>query len=194
MRIVAGTHKGRNLLSPPKGAGTRPMTGGAKESLFQILAERVHDAVIADLYCGTGTLGLEALSRGAARVAFAERDPAVVARLERNIAALGAEDRCCVWRGDVMRRLAAWLDDLAADVDVSFVDPPYAAVRRWHWRRAEQRIFAPLAAHLPADGVVVLRLPDDVPAPQTLGGLVVERLKRYGDMRVALLGVGKEVR
>ncbi|MFW6133462.1 MAG: RsmD family RNA methyltransferase [Planctomycetota bacterium] len=192
MRIVAGTHKGRNLLSPPKGAAARPMTGSAKESLFQILARHLPGAVVLDLYCGTGTLGMEAISRGAARVAFAERDSTVVRRLERNIARLDAGDRCSVWRGDVTVQLASWLDELDAAVDVAFVDPPYAATRRWDWTRVAQRVFRPLAAHLAADGVVVLRLPDDVPAPESIAGLVARRVKSYGDMTVTLLRRGEE--
>lgn len=192
MRIVAGAYKGRNLLSPPKGAVTRPITGMAKESLFQILAPRMPDAVVADLYSGTGTLGLEALSRGAALACFAERAAGVVARLRRNIEQLGVEERCIVWRGNVETQLARWLSELSRPVDVAFVDPPYAAARRWDWARAERRLFDPLAAALSPEGTVALRLPADVVIPERVGALAVGRVKQYGDMTVALLRAAEE--
>ena len=85
MRILAGEYKGRKLLPPPGRAQTRPITGSVKKSLFDMLGVRLVDAIVVDLYCGTGTIGLEALSRGAARCYFAERDRAVLERLRRNI-------------------------------------------------------------------------------------------------------------
>jgi len=141
---------------------------------------------VADLFCGTGTLGLEALSEGAAKCCFAERDRKVVHRLKRNIQTLGLEDRCEMWHGDVQVRLASWLAGLDAPIDVAFVDPPYALVRRWDWRRAEQTIFAPLAEHLAGDGLVVLRLPKRVDCPRTLGRLRIYRHREYGDMKLEL--------
>ena len=70
MRILAGRFKGRNLLPPSGGGQTRPITGRARKSLFDILAPHLQGALVLDLYCGTGTMGLEALSRGAAEVVF----------------------------------------------------------------------------------------------------------------------------
>ncbi len=184
MRILAGQFRGRKLLSPSRHAQARPITGLAKKSLFDTLGPRLVDAVVADLYCGTGTMGLEALSRGAARVALAERDADTVARLKRNVADLDAEGRCTVWRGDVTRRLSAWLGKLSEPVDLAFVDPPYAAVRKWDWGRAQRSLFAPLAEHLAPDGLVVLRTPAGADTPETLAGLACTREKTYGDMHV----------
>ncbi|MBI5724308.1 MAG: RsmD family RNA methyltransferase [Planctomycetes bacterium] len=107
--ILAGSLKGRHLLEPPVGANTRPITGLAKKSLFDILGPALDGAAVADLYCGTGTMGLEAISRGAASCRFAERDRAVVERLKRNIRDMGVADRSTVWAGDVEVRLADWL-------------------------------------------------------------------------------------
>lgn len=184
MRILAGQFRGRKLLSPSRHAQTRPITGLAKKSLFDTLGPRLADAVVADLYCGTGTMGLEALSRGAARVAFAERDAETVGRLKRNVADLGADDQCLIWRGDVTRRLPAWLDGLGERVDLAFVDPPYAAVRKWDWNRAERSLFAPLAESLAESGLVVLRTPAGAHTPDTLAGLTCTREKSYGDMNI----------
>jgi 16S rRNA (guanine966-N2)-methyltransferase len=188
MWILAGKYKGRKLLSPPPGSSARPITGRVKKSLFDMLGGRVVGAAVVDLYCGTGSLGLEALSRGARRCAFAERDRRVLARLRRNIEAVGAAEACTVWEGDVTRGLLRRLGEVGEAVDVAFVDPPYAAARRWSWPAAAGKIFAPLAEHLAEDGVVALRLPREVAVPEALGCLVTRRRKRYGEMVLALLG------
>jgi len=187
MRILAGTFKGRKLLPPPRSAETRPITALVKKSLMGMLAGRLDGAVVVDLFSGTGTIGLEAISQGARLCCFAERDGKVLARLQRNIDSLGAADRCTLWRGDVHARLADWLAELGEPVDVAMVDPPYSLVGRWDWPRAERTVFAPLARHLAADGLVVLRLPKRVPLPQALGGLTVRRHREYGEMTLDLL-------
>ena len=186
MRILAGQFKGRTLLPPPGPSTTRPITGRAKKSLFDVLGDLAAGRTVLDLYCGTGTLGLEALSRGAARCAFAERDRAVLARLQRNIEAVGLAECCTIWRGDVMRRLGRWLGELDEPVAVAFVDPPYAQTGRWSWPRVTDRLFEPLAAHLAGDGLVVLRTASQVEAPDRLGALATRRTRRYGDMTVTL--------
>ena len=107
MRIEAGQYKGRKILGRPKEATARPITGRVRRSVFGTLGERLIAAAVADLYCGTGTLGLEALSRGASRCWFAERDRATLQRLRRNIEDLGAGEVATVWAGDVTRRLGA---------------------------------------------------------------------------------------
>src|SRR4030067_988666 len=111
MRIIAGAYKGRKLLSPPRHSGTRPLTASVKKSLFDTLGPWLEGAIVLALYCGTGTLGLEALSRGAAGCSFAESDRHVVGRLRRNVEAIGAEKRCRIWVGDIWRRLVHWLDE-----------------------------------------------------------------------------------
>jgi 16S rRNA (guanine966-N2)-methyltransferase len=191
MRILSGKYKGRKLLPPPPGSTTRPITGAAKKSLFDMLAGRLQDAVVVDLYCGTGSMGLEALSRGARACAFAERDRAVLGRLRRNIEAVGAEAACTVWPGDVTRGLGERLARIGCPVDVAFVDPPYAAARKWSWQAAERTIFTPLAERLADEGRVVLRVPGDVDVPAELAGLGAARTRRYGSMVLALLGRAK---
>jgi 16S rRNA (guanine966-N2)-methyltransferase len=184
VRIGSGAFRGRKLL-PPVGRRTRPITGLAKKSLFGILTGRLDDATVLDLYCGAGTLGLEALSCGARRCFFAERDPETVQRLRRNIDACGVRESSVVWQGDGERRLTHWLEELDAPADLVFVDPPYASARQWSWPAAVERIFAPLAERLAEDGQVILRLPGDSPPPETLGPLVRLRIREYGDMTIA---------
>ena len=187
MRILAGIFRGRKLLSPPAGGPTRPITGGAKKSLFDTLAGRLAGAVVLDLYCGTGTMGLEALSRGAEMCCFAERDKATLARLRRNIDLLGVTDKSTIWSGDVERRLSGWLARLGRPVDIALVDPPYARSAEWDWPTAAKRLFDPLADALADDGLVVLRYQADLEVPDPLGTLAATRHKRYGDMAVTML-------
>lgn len=188
MRILAGAFKGRKLLPPLSAAQTRPITALVKKSLIGMLTGRLDGAAVVDLFCGTGTLGLEAISAGAERCCFAERDRKVFQRLRRNIETLGVAGQCTLWCGDVRAKLAGWLGKLEGAVDVAFVDPPYSLVRRWDWAQAEGTIFAPLGDRLADDGLVVLRLPRRVDCPPTLGGLTIHRHREYGDMTLDLLG------
>ena len=201
MRIIAGLYKGRDLLPPPGESSTRPITGSVKKSLFAMLGEDLSGQRVLDLFCGTGTLGIEALSRGADQCCFAERDPAVIARLMRNLQDCRATAQAVVWRGDVESRLSQWLRELTAPVDVAFVDPPYALARQW-WPCTTgasgaaatgtpalpiKAIFDPLAAKLAPDGIVVLRTDDEAQPPPSLGKLAEVRTRTYGNMVVRLL-------
>ena len=188
MRILSGQFKNRKLLGPPGKTTTRPITGGAKKSLFDILAGRLPDARVLDLYCGTGTLGLEAISRGAERCFFADREKSVLERLRRNIETLQVPQRCVIWKGDVGRRLRDWLAEVDEPVDLAFVDPPYARTQRWDWDEAQRAIFTPIADSLTREGLVTLRLPSQVEPPQKLGPLALRRTKRYGGMTVGIYG------
>jgi 16S rRNA (guanine966-N2)-methyltransferase len=125
MRIVAGAWRGR-VLTAPAGAATRPTADRVRQALFDMLLHApwagraaVENAMVLDLFAGTGALGLEALSRGAARATFVEHDRAALAALRRNVATCRAEDRARVTAGDV---LALGPGEAAGLV---FLDPPY---------------------------------------------------------------------
>ncbi len=119
MRVIAGAAKGRRLAGP-KGDATRPMTDRVREALFSSLGAGVAGAEVVDLYAGTGSLGLEALSRGAASAVFVERGRGALAALRRNVAAvaLGGE----VVASDV----SGYLTGGGGPFHLAFVDPPYA--------------------------------------------------------------------
>src|SRR5436309_2356542 len=102
MRIIAGEFRGRRLL-PPEGEATRPVTDRVKQSLFDILAPLIPEAVVYDCFAGTGSMGLECLSRGARLVAFFEADRSALARLKQNIAALGVSERSLIIGGDLFK-------------------------------------------------------------------------------------------
>ncbi|MYB43498.1 MAG: 16S rRNA (guanine(966)-N(2))-methyltransferase RsmD [Acidimicrobiia bacterium] len=126
MRIIAGIAKGRILKAPP-GSGTRPMTGRAREAVFSSIAAALPGADVLDLYAGTGSLGLEALSRGAATAVFVERDRAALRALRANVGALGLGGEV------VARSVDGYLASATADhpsgpsvrFTLVFVDPPY---------------------------------------------------------------------
>lgn len=122
MRVVAGEWRGRQLRTP-EGDTTRPTADRTRETLFSMLASRLgsFDGIaIMDLFAGSGALGLEALSRGAAHCLFAEQDPAALRALRANIAALKAQDRCDVRATSVMA-----LGRATRQFDLVLLDPPY---------------------------------------------------------------------
>jgi 16S rRNA (guanine(966)-N(2))-methyltransferase RsmD len=124
MRITAGEHRGRRLRSP-KGARTRPTSDLLRQAIFNVLGARIQGARVLDLFAGTGALGLEALSRGAAEVTFVERDRAALASLRTNLAGLGLSSRARV----VAQETLAALDGLARAgerFDCVLLDPPYS--------------------------------------------------------------------
>ena len=125
MRIVAGRHRGRRLLAPA-GATTRPTSERVRQALFDMLWHApwggrgaVEGAFVLDAFCGTGALGLEALSRGAARATFIENDAAALATLRANIATLREESGATVIAGDATRPPRA-----ADPCWLAFLDPP----------------------------------------------------------------------
>ncbi len=121
-RIIAGEAKGRRL-KVPRGDRVRPTTDSVRESIFAALGSvaDLTGAVVLDAFAGSGALGLESLSRGAAHVTFVERHRPTAAILRANIAELGFEARCRIVNGDVLR----WLGSNEASFDVAFCDPPY---------------------------------------------------------------------
>jgi len=118
MRIIAGTNRGRQLLGP-QDAAVRPTSDSLRETLFNILGPSVRGSTLLDVFAGTGAVGLEAISRGASRVTFVERDRRAIRVLKENIRRCGAENACAIVNGDFLS------GDLADRFDVVFLDPPY---------------------------------------------------------------------
>jgi 16S rRNA (guanine966-N2)-methyltransferase len=134
MRIIAGQFRSRTLEAPA-GLATRPTSDRLRETLFNVLAPRIQGAAFLDLYAGSGAVGIEALSRGAASVAFVERVPAALAVLRANLARLGISEGVRIHTGSVggwLRRLekgseAALKPGPSLAFDLVFLDPPYDA-------------------------------------------------------------------
>ena len=127
MRIIAGSARGIRLGAVP--AGVRPVSDRAREGLFSSLGGRVVDAEVLDLFAGTGALGIEALSRGAAHATFVESDPRAAAVVRSNLAVAGVEERSVVMRRGVLPFLRSELR--APDgPGLAFLDPPYVTPKR----------------------------------------------------------------
>jgi 16S rRNA (guanine966-N2)-methyltransferase len=126
MRVVAGTARGRTLVTPP-GARTRPTTDRVREAVFNALWSRgaLEGARVVDLFAGSGALGVEALSRGAAHVTFVDDDREALRAIRHNVDACGVADRAVVVATRVERWLAARRPE-DPSADLAFCDPPYA--------------------------------------------------------------------
>jgi 16S rRNA (guanine966-N2)-methyltransferase len=174
MRIIAGSRKGARIFAP-KGVETRPTGDRVREAVFNLVGP-VDGAEVLDLFAGSGAMGLEALSRGAARVTFVEADRAAARTILRNLDKLRLEGAAVV-QEEAGRRLAA---DAAGGrrYDLVLIDPPY---------RMLSRLLPALAAYLPAvvapDGLVVVesdaREEPDLPLPKRTS-------RRYGSSRVTV--------
>jgi 16S rRNA (guanine966-N2)-methyltransferase len=172
LRIVAGTHGGRRIETPP-GRATRPTSDRVREALFSILGPAAMEgAQVLDLFAGSGALGIEALSRGAAEATFVDSDARAVATVERNLEKLALD-------GAVHRRDAfAWLAAADGAYDVVFADPPYSSAGRTAQRLAE--LLPPL---LRETSLTVTESDKRDPLILTMP-LVDERV--YGDTRIAI--------
>lgn len=174
MRIVAGRNKGR-VLQGPTWKGLRPTSDGLRETLFNVLAPLVEGARVLDVCAGTGAVGLEALSRGAAHVTFVEADPRAVALMTANLA------KCRVVGGyTIDRRDALAGADPAQDgsFDIVFLDPPYAQRSLDPWLEVAARAVS-------SGGVVVLEHARRQTVPEQIGGLVRTRGLAHGDSALA---------
>lgn len=178
-RIVAGELGGRRIAAPP-GAGTRPTSDRVREALFSTLGTLVdlRGTRFADLYAGSGAVGLEALSRGAAHVLFVESDARAARVIRENLAALGIADRATVRPTSVSAALSGPPEE---PYDVVFADPPYSV--------PPEELTAMLAAlvgggWLAADAVVAVERATRSAAPSWVPGLTAERSRRYGETTV----------
>jgi 16S rRNA (guanine(966)-N(2))-methyltransferase RsmD len=176
MRIIAGTLRGRRLLAPA-GETTRPMLDRVREALFATLLPRLGGARVLDLFAGSGSLGLEALSRGARHVCFVERGAPALACLRDNVAALGVAESCVIVPGDALDA-RTWGD---APVDVVFFDPPYALLDEPASRRRLLDVVGALAGrHLVPTGILVFHAPRRALAAEEFAPAVTVRERTYG--------------
>ncbi len=127
MRIIAGTYRSRTLEAPA-GLATRPTSDRLRETLFNVLAPRIHGVAFLDLYAGSGAVGIEALSRGASHVIFAERAPAALKVMRANLARLQINEHFQILTGGVASFLRkSHASPTSPAFDIVFLDPPYDA-------------------------------------------------------------------
>jgi len=155
VRIIAGEFKSRKIYSPPDDAPTRPIPDRVKESLFGLLRGHFEDAAVMDVFAGTGSIGLEALSRGAREAVFVERDRDVAEMLRANIEMLGVKDRSRVVSADALGPAA--LTACPRPAHLIFFDPPYDLLRTEIGRKRAFTQFARLVGMLDDTGFAMLR-------------------------------------
>ena len=174
LRVSGGEARGRRLKAPKN---IRPTQGMVKQAIFNMVGPDIVGAVVLDLFAGSGALGIEALSRGAASVTFVDQQPRGLAILRQNLDVLGFKDRARLVRSDVVRWLEA-SPDAVRSADYVFLDPPYEDVvldRALHALDAEVGRATVLAEHSRRQ---------QLPALQRLK---VDRERRYGDTIVTVL-------
>jgi 16S rRNA (guanine966-N2)-methyltransferase len=173
MRVIAGSLKGRRL-KPPTWEGLRPTSDKLRETLFNILAPAIEGARVLDGYAGTGAVGIEAISRGAAHVTFVERDRRAQALIAENLSACGVRDGYVIIRAGIDRAVT----DLApASFDLVLLDPPYDAQL--------EPIVGRVARLLAANGALVLEHARRQASPASAGGLTRTREVTSGDSALA---------
>ena len=181
MRVIGGHDRGRRLRAP-RGLGTRPTADRVRETLFDVLGPAVAGARVLYLFAGTGAVGIEALSRGAARVVLVERDQSALRVLRANLAALGASRGATrVMAGDVLHVLPE-LGAQEGPFDFVFVDPPYATTL------AGRALEALAAARVCRDGTeVVVQHSTRTVLPSVRGLSAHRRPRRFGDTALTFL-------
>jgi 16S rRNA (guanine966-N2)-methyltransferase len=178
LRVTGGEVRGRRLLAP---RGIRPSEGLVREAIFNMVAGVVADAVVLDLFAGSGALGIEALSRGAAQATFVDRSEQAFATIRRNLKSAGLGDRGHVFRADSARWLAGHPAEVG-EATLALLDPPYADTA------ALAAALHQLEGGLPSAATVVVEHPARHRLPE-LSRLTPDRTRRYGGSSVTILRI-----
>lgn len=187
MRIIAGSKRGMKLLSP-KTKVSRPITDRVKESLFSVLYkyDRPSGAIVADLFCGVGSLGLEALSRGAGFVTFVEQDPKIILVLNKNIEKADFVKNSKVIKANAFK-IGDRLNSDGQKYGLVFVDPPYSATMDAQDGSALSGLLDLLGEQVTGDGIVVVRTSQKVSLLERYGEFRVIERRQWGTMTVTIL-------
>ncbi len=182
MRIIAGDFKGRRLFAP-KDDRIRPTTDKVKESIFNMIAPYLEDAVVIDLFSGTGNLGLEALSRGAKRCYFGDKSKESMALTRQNVALCKQQDRAIAILGDYEYVLGK----IREKADLIFLDPPYQEglmTDCFHIISQENL--------LSEDGVIVAEHGAKDPLDDEIAGFTKIKERIYGTISISIFGINSE--
>lgn len=183
MRVIAGKYKGRRLNAPDN-YDIRPTSDKAKEALFSILTMELYGSRVLDLFAGTGSLGIEALSRGAGSCCFADASRAALNLIKANLAHCGVEEETKVLAGDykkVIAHLASKIvDGLEQPFDIILLDPPYG---KGLLTDALERISE--SGILAEGGVIAAEHRKEEDLPDTIGRFQKEKERRYGIVKLS---------
>lgn len=189
MRVIAGTFRGRRLTAPKGNRLVRPTADRVKESIFSILQERIVDANFLDLCAGTGSMGIEALSRGAKHVTFLERDPRCIDIIERNLHACGllseSDARYHLFRRDVVKGITD-LCKRSVIFEIIYFDPPYRVdlAGGSQLYKTCLRLLAE-SSLLCIGGILLVEHAKRVILPDIVGSMKRSRQARYGETVVS---------
>jgi 16S rRNA (guanine966-N2)-methyltransferase len=192
MRIIAGSKRGMSLFSPETEV-SRPILDRVKGSLFSVLYNYglPQDKRVADLFCGVGSLGLEAISRGAVSVTFIEKDQRILTILKRNIEKAGFGKQSKVIRADVFKVGAAASADEQI-YDIIFVDPPYPLTKDAGAGSLLGGLLVLLDMRLAAKGIVIVRTEEHTRLLERYGKLSIIEQRKWGTMTITILGRKKD--
>jgi 16S rRNA (guanine(966)-N(2))-methyltransferase RsmD len=190
MRVIAGQYRSRQLVAP-KGTATRPTSDRLRERLFDIISPRIQGCCFVDLYSGTGAVGIEAISRGAMMVWFAENAPPALAALRANLASLKISHGFTIEErgvGAALQRLAK----VDRGVDVVFLDPPYEAEAEYEGTLSflGSARGKPLLA---SDAVVIAEHSSKASLSEKFGGLERYRVVKQGDAALSFYRAAEEI-
>ena len=186
MRVIAGSHRGRKL-SGPQGTALRPTSDKVREAIFSILGAHVPGGRFLDLYAGTGAVGIEALSRGAAAVTFVESDPTAVQLLQKNLQTCQLRNHAQIHVGQTsafLQRNDWW----GGPYDVLFADPPYAALDE-----VDILIHAWKPGLLSEHAAMMIEQDSRATLPASIDHATLLRRYQYGDTALYLYGVSISV-
>ncbi len=193
MRIIAGERRGMKLLSP-KTTETRPITDRVKESLFNVLQKYgpMEGKYVADLFCGTGSLGLEALSRGAEQVIFVERSHRIIESLKKNVEKAGFTHCSKIVETDAFKATDIMFGR-RRKYDIVFVDPPYADTEDVLPDSPLGKLLARLSEYITQDGIVLVRTRRPTVLAEWYGRLRTLERREWGSMAVTILSAAVEL-
>ncbi len=186
MRVITGLAKGKKLKAPA-GLNTRPITDMIKEALFNVLGDRVRGSTFLDLFAGSGSVGIEALSRGARKVVFVDSSGEAIKIVKENLANCGLESGGEVFRSDVFRALSL-LQRQGLRFELIYIDPPFTNDRIFD----EVMATVGTADLLKSDATVVIRTPRKKDISSTFNQLLRYRISNYGESNLNYYSIHKE--
>lgn len=174
MRVIAGKARGHPLIAPD-GLNTRPITDKIKEALFSSWQMKLEGSHFLDLFAGSGSMGIEAMSRGAEKVVFVEKDRKAIEIIKKNLSSCKFTDGYAIYKDDVFRRIECLKTD-GEQFDIVYLDPPFTV----------DSIFLPVMEALSDskllrdDGIIVIRTRKEKDMPDEVGKLTKYKFKQYG--------------
>ncbi len=182
MRVITGTARGRRLRTL-EGNDVRPTTDRVKEAVFSVIQFDIEGRRMLDLFAGSGQMGIEALSRGAAEAVFVDSSPHSVAVVRENLRACGLNGAAVVVQGDALSYLVPRAG--RQEFDYAFLDPPYG-------KGILQSVLPAVASVVKPGGAIICESPAEEELPKAVGDFVVDRQYRYGKIKVTFYRVADE--